>query len=89
MKENEEGQWERNNLKFSMDGAQCPALMYGEKQEELSSLGVEVLLNTLADVVSKLADLHEEATGVPASKAREAVISRLEVDTKKVKIITE
>lgn len=83
---NKDGKHERSALKVSFDGAQYPALMAEEDQQQISVFGVEVLLSSLAETISMLADTHEKATKVPASQTKEKVISLLE-GGKRIKLI--
>lgn len=85
MEKQQDGKWKVGNTPFSFDAAQCQELMM-PNNKDLSELGVQVLCETLAGVIEKIADLHEEATGVPASKVKERAISRLERQTKIVSL---
>lgn len=76
------GKLQIDKMPFSFDAAQFPALLQGDN---LSDLGVNVLCDALANCIVRVTDLHEEATGIPASKIKERVISKLEV--RKLKLI--
>lgn len=85
VEQDKEGKLKVSKSPFSFDAQQFPALME-ENGKDLSQLGVDVLGNVLANCIARIADLHEETTGTPASKTKERVISKLEVG-KRVKLI--
>lgn len=85
MEKQEDGKWKVGDTPFSFNPAQCPELIM-TNNKDLSELGVQVLCETLTGVIERIADLHEEATGIPASKIKERAISRLERKTKIVSL---